>query len=155
MGSIISQWEAYDILTPPEIVLEAFKHTFHAMDWNPFHYTRKKLVYLHLKDFLSYGCELYLKQPLTPPNTKLLLLTTLKSQSCHQNWSVVNYPQDKKLCHLCSYNVAENEAHFVLGYLLYNFFRERFPFIFQSIVLGSLKSFFQSIYQVDVSLYLI
>ena len=97
MGSIISQWEAYDILTPPEIVLEAFKHTFHAMDWNPFHYTRKKLVYLHLKDFLSYGCELYLKQPLTPPNTKLLLLTTLKSQSCHQNWSVVNYPQDKKI----------------------------------------------------------
>ena len=26
--------------------------------------------YLHLKDFLKYECELYLKQPLTPTTTQ-------------------------------------------------------------------------------------
>ena len=33
----------------------------------PFHLYRKKLDYLHPKDFLKYECELYLQQPLTPP----------------------------------------------------------------------------------------
>lgn len=84
----------------------------------------------------------------------IIVAYALKSQFHNRNWSVVDYPLDKRLCHLCSYNVAENEAHFVLGYLLYNFFRERFPCIIQSIVLENLKSFFQSIYQVDISLYL-
>ena len=29
--------------------------------------------YLHLKDFLKYRCELYLKQPLTPPQRKIIV----------------------------------------------------------------------------------
>jgi hypothetical protein len=33
---------------------------------------RKKLDYLHLKDFLKYECELYLKQPLTQPYHKAI-----------------------------------------------------------------------------------
>ena len=34
---------------------------FLANEWNSFHLLRKKLDYLHLKDFLKYKCELYLK----------------------------------------------------------------------------------------------
>ena len=40
------------------------------------HPSRKKLHYLHLKDFLKYECELYLKQPLTPPHDARSLLPT-------------------------------------------------------------------------------
>ena len=35
------------------------------------HLTWKKLDYLNLKDFLKFECELYLKQPLTPPQHKI------------------------------------------------------------------------------------
>ena len=42
---------------------------------NSFHLSSKKLDSLHLKDFLKYKCELYLKQLLTPPQQKLLLPT--------------------------------------------------------------------------------
>jgi hypothetical protein len=31
------------------------------------------LDYFHLKDFLKYSCELYLKQPLTPPQWKTIV----------------------------------------------------------------------------------
>ena len=33
------------------------------------------LDYLHLKDFLKYECELYLKQPLIPPQCKMIVAT--------------------------------------------------------------------------------
>ena len=33
----------------------------------------KKLDYFHLKDFLEYECELYVKQPLTPPQRKMIV----------------------------------------------------------------------------------
>ena len=33
---------------------------------------RKKLDYLYLKDFLKYKCELYLLQPLTPPQHNII-----------------------------------------------------------------------------------
>ena len=50
----------------------------------------------------------------------------------------------------------ENEAHFVLvSHVLYNSISERhFPFLFQNVVLESLKSLFQSDYQVDIDHYL-
>ena len=35
------------------------------------------------------------------------------------------------VCHFCSYNAIENEAHFVLEYPLYNPIRDKFPSIFQ------------------------
>jgi len=37
---------------------------FLGKEWNSFHLLGKKLDYLHLRDFLKYECELYLKQPL-------------------------------------------------------------------------------------------
>ena len=42
----------------------------------------------------------------------------------------------------CSYNVIENEAHFVLENPLYKPNRDKFPTQFENIVQGSLKSCF-------------
>jgi hypothetical protein len=43
-----------------------------AREWNSFQLLWKKLYYLPLKDFLKYECELYLKQPLTPPHHNII-----------------------------------------------------------------------------------
>jgi hypothetical protein len=56
---------------------------------------------------------------------------------------------------LCSYNVIENEAHFVLECLLYTSIGDKyFPSLFENVVLGSLGSFVQLDREVDISLYL-
>jgi hypothetical protein len=49
------------------------RRLFIAKEWKSFHLIGKKLDYLHLKDFLKYECELYLKQPLTPPQCKIIV----------------------------------------------------------------------------------
>ena len=69
-------------------------------------------------------------------------------------WSTIPISRDNRLCHFCSYNVVENEAHFVLECPLYNSIRDKFQSLFENVVLGSLKSFFQLDHQVDISLYL-
>ena len=48
------------------------KEAFLAKEWNSFHLLVKKLDYLHLKDFLKYEYELYLKQQLTSPQCKTI-----------------------------------------------------------------------------------
>ena len=55
------------------------KEAFLAKEWNTFHSCGKKLDYLHLKNFLKYECELNLKQPMTPPQCKIIVLTTLRT----------------------------------------------------------------------------
>ena len=37
---------------------------------------------------------------------------------------------------------------------LYNLIRDKFPSLFENVILGSLKSFFQLDHQVDISFYL-
>jgi len=49
------------------------KKVFLGKEWNFFHLLGNKLDYLHLKDFLKYECELYLKQPLTPSQHKIIV----------------------------------------------------------------------------------
>jgi hypothetical protein len=51
------------------------KEAFLVREWNSFYLPMKKLVYLHLKDFLKYECEPYVNQPMTPPQLKGMLLT--------------------------------------------------------------------------------
>ena len=50
------------------ISIEAFL----AKEWNSFHLSGKKLDFLYHKDFLKSECALYLKQPLTPPQRKII-----------------------------------------------------------------------------------
>ena len=53
-----------------------------------------------------------------------------------------------------SCNAVEIEAHFMLECPLYKPIRDKFPSLFENVVLGSLKYFFQLDHQVDISLYL-
>jgi hypothetical protein len=81
-----------------------------------------------------YRCELYLKQPLTPPHTKPSAYHTPNHRLVisTKRWSTIPRasPRDDRVYHFCSYNVVEIEAHFVLGYPLYNFVRDRVPSLF-------------------------
>ena len=70
MGSL----EPHDNPTTLKIAYDDIKEVFLAKEWNSFHLSRKKLDYLHLKDFLKYKCELHLKQPI---NT-----TTMQDHCC-------------------------------------------------------------------------
>ena len=118
----------------------------------------KKLDYLHLKDTLKYECELYLKQPLTPPQRKIIVSY---STSNHRlaieigQWSTIPISRDTSLCHFCYYSLIrlENEAHFVLECPVYEHVRNKFPPLFENAVLGSLESFLQVDHQIDSSLY--
>jgi hypothetical protein len=56
------------------------------------------------------------------------------------------------LCRFCSYNAIKNEAHFVCWSAPY--IRDKSPSLLENVILGSLKSFFQSNNHVDISLYL-
>ena len=69
---IMGSREPHDNPTTLKIAYDDIKEVFLAKEWNSFHLSRKKLGYLHLKRFLDYECELYLKQPLTPPQHKII-----------------------------------------------------------------------------------
>ena len=125
--------------------------------WNSFHFLGKKLDYLHLKVFLKYECELYLKQPLTPPQRKIIIgypTSNHRLVAKIGRWSTNPIFRDTRLCHFFSYNVIGNEAHFVLECPLHNPSRDKSPSLFENVVVGTLKSFIQLDHQVDVSLYL-
>ena len=70
-------------------------------------------------------------------------------------WSIIPISRDTGLCHFCSYNIVESEAHYVLECPLYDPIRDKFPSLVENVVLGSLKSFFQMDHQDDISLFLL
>ena len=48
-----------------------------------------------------------------------------------------------RLCHFCSYNAVENEAHLYWNIPCISPLENKFPSLFENAVLGSLKSFFK------------
>jgi hypothetical protein len=58
-----------------------------------------------------------------------------------------------RVCYFCSYNVVENEVQFMLECTSTTTSRDRIPSLFQNLVVGSLKSYFQLTYQFDISRY--
>jgi hypothetical protein len=70
-------------------------------------------------------------------------------------WSSIPISRHTRLDHFFFYNAVENEAHFVLEYLLYNPIRDKFSSLFANVVPGSLKCSFQLDQLVSISLYLI
>jgi hypothetical protein len=62
----------HDNPTSSKITFVDLKEVFLAKEWNLFCISRKKPNYLHLKDILKYKCELYLKQPLAPSQSKFI-----------------------------------------------------------------------------------
>ena len=117
----------------------------------------KKLDYLHLKDFLKYECELYLQQLLTPSQRKIIVAYRTSNHRLAIEtgwWTTIPISRDIRLCHFCSYNAIEHEAHCVLQCPLYNPIRDKFQSLFENVVSGSFKSFFQLDHQVDINLHL-
>ena len=105
----------------------------------------------HLKGFLNYECEEYLKQPFTPPHYRIVVAYYTSNHRLVieiGRWLTILISKDNKLCHFFSQNVGI-EAHFVVECPLYNFIRDRFSFMLQHVVLSSLKCFFQLDHQVD------
>ena len=119
----LSHWEPHDNLTTSKIAYDEIKVAFLAMEYNSFHLSWKKLHYLHLENFLKYECELYLKQPLTPPQRMIIVAHHI---SHHRlaieigRWMTILISRDTRPCHFWSCNAIEKEAHFVLECLLYN-----------------------------------
>ena len=58
---------------------------------------------------------------------------------------IIPISRGTRLCHFCSHNAVENEAHLLLECLLYKPIRDKFPSLFENVVPGSLKSFLQII----------
>jgi hypothetical protein len=56
---MVSHWDTHGNPTTSKITYDDLKEAFLAKEWNSFHLSGKKLDYLHLKDFLKDGCELY------------------------------------------------------------------------------------------------
>ena len=141
----LSHWETHDNSTTSKTTYVDIKEAFLAKEWNSFHLFEKKPYYLHLKDFLRYKCELYLKQPLTPPQRKII--ATYRTSYPRLpiiigQWMIIPISRDARLCHFYSCNAFENEAHFMLECPLYNLLRDKFPSLFENVVLESLKYFF-------------
>ena len=68
-------------------------------------------------------------------------------------WTTILIFGDNILCHFCFYNAIVKEAYFVVECPLYNFIKVKFLSLFENVMLGSFKSFFQLDHQVDISLY--
>ena len=113
----LSHWETHDKPITSKTTFDDLKKVFLANKWNSFHLSWKKLDYIHLKDFLKYKCELYLKQPLNPSQRKIIvayhaLNHGLAIETIHR--LTIPIPKDNRLCHSCSHNLVENEAHDML-----------------------------------------
>lgn len=84
---------------------------------NSFHLMGNKIDYLHLKGFLDYECESYLKQPLTPPQCKIIAASCTSNRRLAietRQWSTILISRDIRLCYFCFFNAIDNEAHFML-----------------------------------------
>ena len=92
---------------------------------------------------LSHIQMLYLKQPLTPPQPCKIIVVDCTSNhrlAIKIRWcSTTPIPRYNRLCHIRSYNVVNNEAHFVLKCPLYNSIKDKFQSLFEKVVLGSLN----------------
>ena len=89
---------------------DGIKKAFLTKEWNSFHLSGKKLNYLHLKDFLKYECELYLKQPLAPPQCKIIVAYHTSNHELAieiGRWIIIPISRDTRLCNFCSYNGIE------------------------------------------------
>ena len=125
MGSISSRGQPNNT----KITFGINEEAFPANEWNSFRLFGKKLDYRHVMDFLKYKCELYLKQPLAPPQHKIIVAYCTSNHRLAikiGRWSTIPIHGDNRTCHFCPYVEVENEAHFVLDGPLYNPIRDKF-----------------------------
>ena len=138
---VLSHWETHDNQPHQKSHLIISRRLYLLKEWNFVHLLGKKLDYFLLEDFLKYECGLFLKQLWRPPKHKIIVAyRTSNHRFANETirWSSVPTSRDNRLCHFCSYDMVENEAHFVFEYPLFNPIREKFSSLFENVVLGSL-----------------
>jgi hypothetical protein len=67
--------------------------------------------------FRKYECELYFEAPIDSTTTQYQCFYRTSNQRLAiktSRWSTIPFSRYTRLCHFCSYNAIENEAHFVL-----------------------------------------
>jgi hypothetical protein len=69
----LSHRKTHDNPTPSKIIFDDLKKAILAKEWIFFHLLRKKVDYIHLKDFLKYEIKLFLKQSLTTPQCRTIV----------------------------------------------------------------------------------
>ena len=142
----LSCWKPHNNPTTSKTALVDTKEVFLTQEWNSFHLSGKNLDFIHLKHVLKYKCKLYLKQPLGPPQRKIIVAyhtTNHRIASEIGRRSSIPISRNNRPCHFCSDDVVENKAHFILKLPLYNPIRDKISSIFKNLILGSFKSFFQ------------
>ena len=78
------------------------------------------------------------KQALTPPQHKVIATyNTLNYRLAIEigRWLTIPIAKDTRKNHFCSYNAIENEANYVLKCTLYNPIRDKFPSLFENVIL--------------------
>ena len=118
----LSHWETHDNPTTSKMAYDDIKEVFLAKEWKSFRLLGEKLDFLHLNDFLKFECELYLKQPWTPPQHKIIVAYCISNYKLAieiGRWTTIPIYRDTRPCPFCSYNAVENEACFVLECPLY------------------------------------
>jgi hypothetical protein len=131
----LSNWKTHNNPTTKRTTLVDVK-LFLLMSGS-FHLLGKKLDDLQLKDILKYECELYLKQPWTPPQRKIIVAYRIANHRLAIEigpQSTTPISRDNTLCHFCSYDGVENETHVVLECPLYQLIITKFPSISKNVV---------------------
>ena len=75
--------------------------------------------------------------------------TNVESPHFQSSWRLCQHTHD---CYIFSYNAVENEAQFVLECTPYNPIGDKFPSLFENVMLGCLESFFRFDHQVEITL---
>jgi hypothetical protein len=106
------------------------------------------LHYVHLENFLKYKCELCSKQPLTPPQCKIIVAyrTSNHKLAIGIGWCT-SAPISLEIVDYAIFapTMSLRMRHiFVLECPLYNPTRGKFPSLFENMIPRSLTSFFQS-----------
>jgi hypothetical protein len=106
---------------------------------------------------LKYECELYLKQPLTPPQCKIIVayrITNHRLAIGIGRWSTYYISRDNRISRFCSYNAIESRHALCWSVPYITSLEINFHRHLKNVILGSPKSLFQLDHQVSISLYL-
>lgn len=131
----------YDNPTTSKTTYDVIKEAFRAKEWNSFYLSRKKLDQLYLVDFPQIQMWIVLEASMDSTTMQQhCCLPHIDSQTCQ--WTFIPILKNTRLCHFYSYNVVQNEAHFMLRGLLYKSIGIMFQSQFEKVVVMSLKPFF-------------
>ena len=107
------------------------------------------------RSLLKYKCKQDLKQPLTPPQCKIIVAWCILYHRLAiktRRRSTITIFRDIRLCRFCSSNVVEKWHTFSWSVPLYSCVNDNFQSLLENTVARRPKSFFQLDHQLDTNL---